>query len=229
MRCALSLALLALAAWPVAAQDNEAEKLYREMEKKVRAAKTLHVRFDLNITDALGKTGTVKGTLTLGEGDKYRVDLDGKIFGQTVKGTEVSDGTRVKVSGNAKPSKDDEKPPAGVGAYYRAALPHEGFFMSSLNSNRRADRPPDAFHPADFKLAGTEKIAGRDTQIIQYTVTFKGGKDPLPMKLWLDAKTHLPVKLAVTGGKSDVTDVTETYREFTVDPKVDAKAFELSK
>src|SRR5258708_36747869 len=94
MRVSLSLALLAVARWHDAAQDNEAEKLYREMEQKVRAAKTLQVRFDLNITDALGKTGIVKGALTLGEGDKYRVDLDGKIFGQAVKGIEVSDGTQ---------------------------------------------------------------------------------------------------------------------------------------
>jgi len=29
------------------------------------------------------------------------------------------------------------------------------------------------------------------------------------------------------GGGSDITDITETYREFTVDAKMDAKAFTL--
>ena len=49
------------------------------------------------------------------------------------------------------------------------------------------------------------------------------------MRVWLDARTRLPVRLAVTGGRSDVRDVTETYGEFTVDAKVDAKSFEAPK
>jgi hypothetical protein len=33
----------------------------------------------------------------------------------------------------------------------------------------------------------------------------------------------------MTGGGSDITDITETYREFTIDGKVDAKTFTLPK
>jgi hypothetical protein len=51
----MTLALLGVAAWPVSAEENEAENLYRGMEKKVGAAKTLRVRFDLTITDAEAK------------------------------------------------------------------------------------------------------------------------------------------------------------------------------
>ena len=76
---------------------------------------------------------------------------------------------------------------------------------------------------------GKEKVGERDTRVIQYTLTAKGGEDPLSVKLWLDAETNLPVKLAVTGGKSDWKDLTETYGEFTIEPKVDAKSFELPK
>jgi hypothetical protein len=50
MRWLLTLALLALMTWPTAAQENEAEKLFRELEQKVRAAKTLEVRFDSIMT-----------------------------------------------------------------------------------------------------------------------------------------------------------------------------------
>ncbi len=62
------------------------------------------------------------------------------------------------------------------------------------------------------------------------TVKVKG-KDAtaLSVKVWLDAKTNLPVKLVLTGGGSDITDITETYSEFTIDAKVDGKSFELPK
>jgi outer membrane lipoprotein-sorting protein len=94
MRWLTALALLAVTAWPAVAQDNEAEKLFRAMEQKVRSAQTLRLRFDLSVAGALGTKGNVKGTLVLGEGDKYRVEMEGKVFGQAVRGTEVSDGTR---------------------------------------------------------------------------------------------------------------------------------------
>ncbi len=96
--------------------------------------------------------------------------------------------------------------------------------------DQRSKLAADHFVMSDFKLAGEEKIGERNTQVIQYTITAKG-KNPnvLSMKVWLDAKTNLPVKLAMTGGSSDITDITETYSEFTIDAKVDAKLFELPK
>src|SRR5262249_7377578 len=99
MRWLLTWALLALAACPALAEENEAEKLFHGMEKKVRAAKTLRLRFDLSITDALGRKGNAQGTLSLGEGDKFRAEAEGKLFGQAVQFTYVSDGTNMKASG----------------------------------------------------------------------------------------------------------------------------------
>jgi outer membrane lipoprotein-sorting protein len=49
------------------------------------------------------------------------------------------------------------------------------------------------------------------------------------MKLWVDTQTNLPVKLAMTGGQAGVSELTETYSEFTLDAKVDAKIFQLPK
>ncbi|HVS35983.1 MAG TPA: hypothetical protein VMS17_10425 [Gemmataceae bacterium] len=229
MRWLLTLPLLALTAWPAAAEQNEAEKLFRGMEEKVRAAKTLQLRFDLSITDALGKKGSVKGALILGDGDKYRSEGEGKLFGEAVKGVDVSDGTERKAAGDPPPLDNAAASPKGVGAYFRAALPREGFFLSSLEMERRNDLPPDRFQLSDFRLADKEKIGERNTQAIQYTMRFKGAGDPLSMKLWLDAESNLPVKLVVMEGKSDWKDLTETYSEFAIDAEVDAKSFELPK
>jgi outer membrane lipoprotein-sorting protein len=230
MRWSLTWTLLAAAAWPAVAEENEAEKLFRGMEQKVRKAKTLQVRFDLSVTDALGKKGTVQGILTLGEGDRYRVDGEGKLFGEAVKFTEVCDGTTTSFRDPNDPKKDSNEPaPKAAGAYFRAALPRWGFFLSTLNMRRSGELTPDAFQLSDFKPAAPEKIGGRNAQVIQFTFKEKGAKDGLSMKMWLDAETNLPVKLTVAGGKSDWADIAETYREFTIDPRVDAKLFELPK
>ena len=241
MRWLLTLALMALAAWPAVAQENEAEKLFRGMEKSVRAAKTLQLRFEASITGADAKKWNVKGTLILGAGDKLRVESEGKLFGEESKFTFVSDGTDMKSFGYTKaagqPKQDKtetEKPPKGAGIFLRESLPRDGFFWCFLNMNRRGELPANLFKLSDFKLAGKEKIGERNTQVIQFTTTVKEkgkDKDPnvLSMKLWIDAKTNLPVRLAMTGGGSDITDITETYSEFTIDGKVDAKSFELPK
>lgn len=237
MRWSVTFALLALGACPAIAQENEAEKLFRSMEQQIRTAKTLQIHFDAIVTGADTKKGNVKGTLTLGEGDKLRAEAEGKLFGEESKFTLVSDGTDMKSFGYTqapgKPKQDKnetEKSPKMIGAYFRDALPGHGFFVSFLNMNARSKLAPDHIKLSDFKFAGEEKIGERNTQVIQYTATAKGkSANVLSMKVWLDAKTKMPVKRTMTGGGSDVTEVTEIYSEFTVDGNVDAKSFVLPK
>jgi len=242
MRWLLTLALLALMTWPAAAQENEAEKLFRSMEQKVRSAKTLQFRFDgtiTAITPAGPKKSNVKGTMILADGDKLRVEGEGNSPEEKSKMTVVSDGIDMKsfvyVQAPGQPKREmnsTEKSPKGVGQYYRSALPRHGLFVSFLNVDQRSDFAADSFELSDFKLAGKEKIGEQNTQVIQYTITAKEkGKDKAPtalsMKVWLDAKTNLPVKMAVTGGRSGITEFTETNSEFIIDAKVNVKLFEL--
>jgi hypothetical protein len=209
--------------------ENEAEKLFRGMEEKVRAAKSLQLHFDVSITDADAKTWKLNGNLILGEGDRVRLQLEGKLFGEAVKFTLVSDGISTKAVGVLPMPKDDKsaKSPKGSGAYFRATLPREGFFVSFLNHDRGGGVVPD-FKMSDFKRAGKEKIGKRNAQVIQYTVKVKD-KNPLAMTMWLDMDTNLPVKFFLTAGKTDIMEITETYGQFTIDGKVDAKLFELPK
>ena len=230
MRWFLTVALAALAVGPASAEQNEAEKLFRVMEQKVRDAKTLRVRFDLSIIDGLDKEGKVKGALVLGDGDKYRVEGEGKLFGEAVKFTEVSDGADKFYKDATDPKRDSkEKAAKAVGAYLRVALPREGFFLSTLNMDRPGGLAPDAALLSNFKDAGKDKVGEQNTQVIEYTFKEKDAKEGLSMKMWLDAATHLPVKLAVVGNEGDWKSLTETYSEFTLDPEVDAKSFEAPK
>ena len=219
----------------LSAQENEAETLFRSMEQKVRAAKTLQLRFDASITGADAKKWNVKGSLVLGESDQLRAETEGMLFGEESKVTFVSDGTEMKSFGYVKsPGKpkqektETEKSPKGIGAYFRGALPRDGFFWCLIGMDRRRELASQ-FTMSDFKLAGEEKIGQRNTRVIQYAVKAKGDAHVLSMKVWLDGKTNLPVKLAMTGGGSDITDISEVYGEFTVDAKVDGNLFKLPK
>lgn len=233
MRSTFALVLVILPVSLVSAKDDDAEKLYRSMEQKVRAAKTLQIRYEMNVTDAAGKTGGVQGTLTLGEGDRLRADAEGKLFDQPVKCTAISDGANLKFHDAPTAAKErDEKaalPAKGLGLYSRLALPREGIFLCTLNMDRRGDLPTGATLPADFKFVGKENIGTRQAQVIQYTLRRKDAKDALTVKLWLDAETNLPLQRSITGGTSDWSSFTEKYREFSVDPKTDAMLFELPK
>jgi hypothetical protein len=107
---------------------------------------------------------------------------------------------------------------------------------TAIKQHRGIDRgnwSPGVLKVSEFKLTGKEKIGERITQVIEYTVTEV--KDVISpgkwrMKMWLDAQTHLPVKLTMTMDElADISATTDTFSEFTVDAKVDAKSFELPK
>src|SRR5437764_7019967 len=97
MRYGLMIVTLAVATWPAVAQDN-AEKLYRDLEQKLHAAKTLSLTFELSATNGDGDKEAVKGTLTLGEDDKFLMEGEGKADGKTTKFVVVSDGANIKTS-----------------------------------------------------------------------------------------------------------------------------------
>jgi outer membrane lipoprotein-sorting protein len=74
---------------------------------------------------------------------------------------------------------------------------------------------------SDFKAGPAAKVGGRDAKVISFR--FGGGERGT---LWLDSKTLLPLKRVYTLGRDNM-DITEIYTEFNLDPKIDAKAFEL--
>ena len=79
---------------------------------------------------------------------------------------------------------------------------------------------------------GEEKVSGRDTRQLRYKVPAQldgEGEDRLDVAVWIDVKTGLPVKRTMTGGRSDVKALTETYSEFALDAEVGAKFFRLPK
>ena len=67
---------------------------------------------------------------------------------------------------------------------------------------------------SDFKLGANAKIEGREARVIEYKVAIKDG-DTVSAKLWLDAKTHLPLKRELAAEKEGGNvRIVETYSEF---------------
>src|SRR5439155_1024819 len=87
---------------------------------------------------------------------------------------------------------------------------------------------------SNFKLAGKDRVIDIEALVIEYAVALNdqyalGGK--AKVKLWINAQTMLPVKrhLILTGAKENLGLVREVYSEFTLEPRIDAKVFELPK
>jgi outer membrane lipoprotein-sorting protein len=233
MRWVGSLTILALAL-PSYAGDMEAEKLFRQMEKKIREAKTVQFRSDAAMT-FLGMTGSVKANVVFGEGDKFRVDADVSFFGEKNTTTVTSDGTKMVSKSSDTKDVETKKLAASAGAFFRSALSRAGNLSAfgDLDKGKELPKIDKAFKVSDFKLGAKEKLGEVDTRVVTYTVLiglFGDPRYPASAKVWIDTLTNLPVKLNLRSEASGVgLEINETYTDFTIDGKVDAKLFELPK
>jgi outer membrane lipoprotein-sorting protein len=231
----LACGLLAAAVPPAtSAQDNEAEKLFRAMEKRVLAAQSFEVTFEYGVENR-----KAKGSLLLTRDGKARAKLRGD-FGEGGPNSTfeaVSDGKQLvtKQGPSAGGKKVVGKAPKNFHAVFGTTLSRGGVWCGLLVlPHLRAEGKelaPDQLRiqVSDFKSGGAEKVGGRDARVVRYRLgEGDGDQDDAEVTLWLDARTLLPLKRTVVT-KRDVVHVTETYRAFRLDPTVDAKAFELPK
>src|SRR5437764_1218521 len=127
------LPLMVLMALP-AAEPNEAEKLFRDMEKKVHSAKTLECTFTVK-ADGMEKIA-VKGTLSLAQGNKFSVEATADKEGKTHKANAISDGTTLQSSEDDKSSKKET--PKFLGQAVLASITRTGSTVFYF-----LDGPPD--------------------------------------------------------------------------------------
>jgi outer membrane lipoprotein-sorting protein len=231
----LVVGLLANSAY---AEPNDAEKLFRDMEKKIASSKTLECDFEAKVAGT-GKKASIKASLTLGEGNKFHFEsngeADGSVFkdGGVFKLVVISDGKKSQVALNGEVQGKHDNPKHG-GEVIRASITRAGaftpFFLVAAGPVDEEFKIDEQFAVSDFKLGKKEKIGDREAQEIQYLLTPKGLKESMSVNVWIDTKTILPLKRVITvplGG--DTLTFTETCSKLTLDPKVDAKKFEFPK
>jgi outer membrane lipoprotein-sorting protein len=224
----ITLAALVLVAAPVYGQENDAEKLYRAMEQKIRGAKSIHFVFDGTLSGE-GNKGALKGEVWMAEGEKANMTINGDFGGQPMKMLVISDGKKAYTKYNDKDfTKDnDEKHYAkALGMIARMGM-LAAFTMASASKETDLDKLVPV---KDFKLGAKEKVGKHDTQVVEFNVSVPG-EPGAKVLVWIDTQTKLPVKRELVGmdKKGGEGRISETFSTFEIDPKVDAKVFELPK
>ena len=226
--------LVLLVLLPGADQDD-AEKLFRQMEAKLAKAKTIDCTYEAKVEAE--KTGTMKGTLLLGEGNKIRMEMGGEFGGMKGKFTMIADGTKMKAVGEGIPAQPAEDAPKWLGEAVRASLARAGLMLPFMSASPRSPdkekefKIDEHFQVSDFRLGKKEMVDKHEAQVVQYTLTLKMPKDQkLDATVWIDTKTQLPLKRVLTSTMDgEKKTLTETYTKLEVDGKIDPKQFELPK
>jgi outer membrane lipoprotein-sorting protein len=213
------------------AQDDEAEKLFRAMEKKIAQAKAFRVSFTIETKgDTKERLGRFKGSLLLTNDNKGRMKISGIDRGQARNWDMVSDGKQVKLEGRtlATPKKFHSFASTFVtrlGVF--PGFPGIPFVIAEAD---RLDKVEGSKLDAwNFKAGTAEKVDGRDAKVVSFKVGEKGDRDAAAVTVWIDRRTLLPLKRVVVVWPRSAAMVTETYNQFTLDPKLDAGTFELPK
>jgi len=220
-------------ALPVSAQaqvqKNEAENLYRAMEKKIRDAKSLKVVFEVEGgKDA--KAMKVKGMGHLSAGNKGRFEAEVNAGGKVQKLLIVSDGKQLIARDTENPALLPRPTPGRFDSDARAMVTRMGALMAAALFNL-GDPPFEskdldkAVSVSDFKLDGNEQIGKREARILEYAIEMFGEQGTV--RLWIDRQTILPLKRRVLQGGNEDKALTEIYTEFVIEPQIEPKIFEL--
>lgn len=242
----LTIGLLAAALVPSAqAEDNEPEKLFRDLEKKIREAKAFEVGFTYQLG---GKT--TKGSLLLTKDNKARLKVSGPFSFGIKRDADfelVSDGKKFKLKGAKLERSPNGRAWFELGGetegetrkafhtFYAAGVSRVGVgaMVLGLPYSLGAEFDPDdegaRSKGYDFKAGAVEKAGERQAKAVHYK-RGKGGKDDAEITLWIDTKTGLPLRRSVILlPNSDKIRITESCREVKLNPEVDVTAFELPK
>jgi len=217
------------------------------MEKKLLAAKAFEVTFDYQVEKGKAKGELAKGELAKGEllvtrENKVRMKIVGHFEEKPKARFElVSDGKQVRSRGATFGIQTTGRPKVELGGesvwrtlknfhpvlgstLSRAGMWYTILIMPYLDGDDGSQEIDPEFGGKNkvdnFKLEGSEKVGATQAKRLHYRF---GG---LEMTLWIDAKTLLPLKRAYV---LDNMRIVENYHEFRLDPKIDAKAFELPK
>jgi outer membrane lipoprotein-sorting protein len=207
------------------AQNNDAERLYRNFEKKLTEAKAFKLVFDLNPDKNYPK---VKGDLTLAAGNKMRYEFQAEEGGMNFKGILVSDGTTLSLKGtlDREPVTKKGPTPKNFGINARTCWARGGAYFIATNGQM----PPDQgkLILKDFRMLPEQRLGERMARIIEFKIQ-EGEQDIHVCKIWFETKSKLPLKRTFEvsrDGKMTLV-ATEFYTRWQFEPPLNDKMFEL--
>ena len=229
MRAACAVVLLLTA--PARPQDDEAERVFQGMQKRLLEAKTLRFSFAMSL-EVDTREDKLKGSVALGEANRANIGVNGTMNGKPLEMLLVSDGSRMvtKVTGAGEQGPRDT--PRHTGKLIRGTLARAGMFAGLFYSVNDKKEPAldDLFQCSDFKIAARQKLGGKEVLVLEYSIGFRGTKEKGRVTLWVESKSLLPVKRVFTiSDASRKVRVMEVYEPMEADAQIDAKVFELPK
>ena len=229
--------------------DEAAKQLFYKMEDRLSRATSLKCDLKIKVEGTGEPNGPFKkqelaGSLALATPNLVRFelkktaaepsDLPGVHFWLT-----VSDGKRNlhEDSGTPKPlvhnaGKEEENALAD----YSTLLARSGLYLVTLPLPPVAARDmKDRFPVSEFKLGPKEKVGDVMAQRLDYRFDVKGQKQPngddapFQASVWIDPKTSLPLKRAITWKFAgvQVISIDERYENLVIDEKIDTATFKV--
>src|SRR5436190_11228455 len=115
MRYAMAILVMSAALPPSFAQDNDAEKLFRAMETKIKAANAVQVKTDIELRAIKGREDETKigngvskgkGALLVTKDNRTRLTIRNEYLGLTL----ISNGKQLKLLGDQELSEVEARP-----------------------------------------------------------------------------------------------------------------------
>jgi outer membrane lipoprotein-sorting protein len=226
--------LFALLLPALASQESDPEKLFRAMEEKILSAKHFQVSGEMNVAGGKRDKSRFNVSILLGQGNRARLATVAEVDGEKRNLLMTSDGTRMRLSGTADKQPSERPTPKYLHRGLALTLARLGLTAGLRPFRLRPSAKPDDPEPdrqitlSDFKMGPAEKVEEREARVIRYKASGPAAPGPVEVTLWLDARTGLPLKRVLSLEKFKAR-ITETYREFHLNPKVNPRVFELSK
>jgi outer membrane lipoprotein-sorting protein len=219
------------------AEGNEAEKLFRDMEKKITQASAFRVAVTIETGRDANRPGDFKGYLLLTKDNKARLKVEGDDFGDARRWEFVSNGRQLRMRpydmGVSETAKDEATLPTPKFLHDHLAerVIRLGVFPNLLRvavpillANERDTK----IEVKDFQAGPDEKIRGRDAKVVCYQVTIDDKVlSDFAFTLWIDCETGLPLQRVLQS--KPVGTVTEIYTDFNLNPKISRRTFMLPK
>jgi hypothetical protein len=202
------------------------------MEKKLLSAKVFQVSGEMNVAGGKRDKSKFNVTILLGQGNRARLATVAEVAGEKRELVMTSDGTRMRLAGAADKQPSERATPKFLHRGLALTLARLGLTAGLRPfrlrpSAKSADPEPDGqITLSDFQMGPAEKVEERDARVIRYKASGPAAPGPVEVSLWLDARTGLPLKRVLNLEKYKAR-ITETYREFHLDPKVNPRVFEL--
>jgi len=206
--------------------NDDPQQLYGALEEKIAKAETLLISVTGKV-EGDDKASTFKGKLLVAPRDKLYFDFKHELPGKPYRRTVLSDGVTLTVTHDGKgiPAK---KTPKFLRSVPTVLLARTGFYVIFDNGSApfNGDDPLKVLLVSDFKKHPGEKVDGRDALVISYKVTFEKTEIFTTAKVWLDAKSQVPLKRVLAGSKlTDFHTITEVYSTFQINLKIEGNPF----